>query len=265
MPHILLPTDFSDASLNAVRFAITHFGGARTTFTLVHSFLEPRLDDTLLPEITGIARKQAVRAMAAFERKCRKLDDNALFRRSVEPTWLPDAINDVVHDQGADLVILGSQGTGMNMIYGSMAVEVVRKVELPVLVVPGEWVPGPIKRIMLTHDGGPMNGPTLAPLLQFAKRKKAEVVVTHVRGNSISMDAGMDRQAVKELLPGLHVTFVTVQGDSVASTIDEVAAEGRIQLVAAIHRKRGFWKGLLHRSRTKRMALHTHVPLLVLR
>jgi hypothetical protein len=51
MPHILLPTDFSDASLNAVRFAIAHFGGARARFTLVHSFVDPKVDDTLMPGI----------------------------------------------------------------------------------------------------------------------------------------------------------------------------------------------------------------------
>jgi nucleotide-binding universal stress UspA family protein len=38
-----------------------------------------------------------------------------------------------------------------------------------------------------------------------------------------------------------------------------------MQLVAMVHRKRGFLDGLFHTSTAKRMALHTNLPLLVLR
>lgn len=265
MPHILIATDFSDASLNAARFAITHFGGARTRFTLVHSFLDPRVDDTLMPDVSVIARKQAFKSLRSFERKCMKLGGPASFARVASSAWLPHAINDVASEQGADLVIMGTHGAGENALFGSVSTEVVVKANIPVVLVPRSWEPGPIKRIMLAHDGGPMDRAMLAPLQGFAKRKKAEVVVAHVRNNSVAMDRGLDRRALKGLLPGTPFSFVTAFGDSVAATIDELAAEGRIQFVVAIHRQRGFWKGLLHRSKAKRMALHTHVPLMVLR
>lgn len=265
MPHILIATDFSDASLNAARFAITHFGGARTRFTLVHSFLDPRVDDTLMPDISVIARKQAFKGLRSFERKCMKLGGPASFARVASSAWLPHAITDMAREQGADLVIMGAHGAGENPLFGSVSTAVVVKAKIPVVLVPRSWEPGPIKRIMLAHDGGPMDRAMLAPLQRFAKRKKADVVVTHVRNNSVAMDKGLDRRALKDLLPGTPVSYVTLFGYSVAATIDEVAAEGRVQLVVAVHRERGFWKGLLHRSKAKRMALHTHVPLMVLR
>lgn len=265
MPHILLPTDLSDASLNAVRFAVTHFGGTRARFTLVHSYLDPRTDRSWIPDLSDMARKQAVKGLRNFERKCKQLPRTHEFARLASPVWLPDALNDLVHEQGADMVILGSQGTGMNTMFGSMAIEVTLKAEVPVIVVPSAWQPGPIKRVMLAHDSGGMEAAAVLPLLRLAKRKKAEVVVAHVRDNIIAMDGGMDRPTLKELLPGIPVSFVTAYGENVARTIDQLATAGRIQLVAVVHRTRGFWKGLIHGSKTKRIALHTHVPLLVLR
>jgi len=263
MPHILLATDFSDASLNAVRFALTHFG-SRARFTLVHSYIDPRIDDTLMPNISEIARKQTLKGLRSFERKCKGLATAATFARLASPRWLPYALNDVVDQQGADLAVMGAHGAGENPLFGSVSTEVVVKSKIPVVLVPGSWEPAPIKRIMLAHDGGPMDRAILAPLQRLAKRKKAEVVVAHVRDNIIALDSGIDRRALKGQLEGVPVSFVTAFGDSVAATIDEVAAEGRIQLVVAVHRQRGFWKSLLHRSKSKRMALHTHVPLMVL-
>ena len=265
MSHILLPTDFSDASLTAVRFAIAHFGGARARFTLVHSYVDPKVDDTLMPGISVLAHKQAVAGLRSFERKCKKSSATTAFARLSTPQWLPDALNDVAVEQGADMVVMGAHGAGGNPLFGSMSTEVAVRSRIPVMLVPGSWEPAPIKRILLAHDGNHTASTVLAPLHRLAKRKKAEVIVVHVRDNIIAFDSGMDRRAFKDLLPGVPVSFVTAFGDSVAETIDQMAAGGRIQLVVAVHRQRGFWKGLLHRSKTKRMALHTHVPLLVLR
>ncbi len=41
MAHILLPTDFSDGSLNACAYALDLFGTDGNTFTLVHSYIDP--------------------------------------------------------------------------------------------------------------------------------------------------------------------------------------------------------------------------------
>ncbi|MBK6754176.1 MAG: universal stress protein [Flavobacteriales bacterium] len=262
MPHILLATDFSDASLNAVRFALTHFG-ARARFTLVHSYIDPRIDDTLMPNISEIARKQTLKGLRSFERKCKGLAATATFARLASPIGCPMRstmwwINKAPTWWSWAPTVLGEPALRQR-VHGSGG-----EVEDPVVLVPGSWEPGPIKRIILAHDGGPMDSTILAPLQRFAKRKKAEVVVAHVRNNIIALDGGVDRRTLKGQLEGVPVSFVTAFGDSVAATIDEVAAEGRIQLVVAVHRQRGFWKSLLHRSKSKRMALHTHVPLMVL-
>jgi len=102
------------------------------------------------------------------------------------------------------------------------------------------------------------------PLIELAKRTNAEVVLAHVRDNIPAFDKRADRKHVAELFDGVPHAFVTVQGDEVMKTMDDLARQGRIQLVAVIHRQKGFWEGLFHSSKAKRMALHTTVPMLVL-
>ncbi|MBK9597535.1 MAG: universal stress protein [Flavobacteriales bacterium] len=75
----------------------------------------------------------------------------------------------------------------------------------------------------------------------------------------------MDHTAIDAALKGIKHRYITVHGASVVDTVNDMASGGRIQLVAMIHRKRGFLDGLFHSSTAKRMALHTKLPLLVLR
>jgi nucleotide-binding universal stress UspA family protein len=149
-----------------------------------------------------------VAGLRSFERKCKKAFGAATFTRLATPLWLPDALNGMAEKQGADLVIMGAHGGGGNPLFGSVSTDVAVKSKIPVVLVPGAWEPSPIKRIMLAHDGGPMDRHALPPLLRLAKRKKAEVIVAHVRGNIIAFDSGMDRRAFKDLLPGIPVSFV---------------------------------------------------------
>ncbi|MBK6829999.1 MAG: universal stress protein [Flavobacteriales bacterium] len=88
--------------------------------------------------------------------------------------------------------------------------------------------------------------------------------MAHVRDNSVAFDKRADRKQVAELLVGIRDSFVTVQGDEVAKEINDLAKQGRIQLVAVIHRQKGFWESLFHSSKAARMALHITMPLLVL-
>lgn len=264
MAHILLPTDFSDTSFKAATFAFDVYGTAGNKYTLVHSFLQPAFDNAMLPRIGDSMRIEAVNDLRRFERKCRKYAGKVLLARKASPFQLTDVLNELVEEKAADLIVMGTQGEGNYGLVGSNTTAVVRGAMAPVITVPSEWVPAPVGRIMLAYDGGSLDRYTLDPLIDVARRANAEVVLAHVRDNIVTFDTRVDRKQVAELLGGIPHKFVTVQGDEVSDTINDLARTGRIQLIAVIHRQRGFWEGLFHASKAKRMALHTTVPLLVL-
>ena len=65
---------------------------------------------------------------------------------------------------------------------------------------PSQWTSLPISRIMLAHDGGRMDRSTLKPLIDLAKRTSSEVVLAHVRDNTVAFDQRADRKQIAELL-----------------------------------------------------------------
>ena len=264
MTRILLPTDFSETSFKAATFALDLFGTANTKYTLVHTYLKPMFDNALLPGIGNSTQREAVNGLRRFERRCRQYVGKAVIAKKASHFLLVDLLNDLDREKGADMIVMGTQGAGNYGLVGSNTKAVVMGGSAPVITVPSQWVPTPIARIMLAYDGGKLDRFTLKPLIDLAKRTNAEVVLAHVRDNSVAFDKRADRKQVAELLVGIRHSFVTVQGDEVAKEINDLAKQGRIQLVAVIHRQKGFWESLFHSSKAARMALHITMPLLVL-
>ena len=264
MATILLPTDFSNAALNAAKFAIDLFGTAGNKFILVHSYLMPSFDNALLAGLGDIPRREATNRMRRVERVLRQYATNVSIGRTVSRVALVKLLNELDESKGVDLVVMGTQGEGNYGTVGNNARSAVSDCTAPVITVPAQWKAEPVERIMLAYDGKELDRFTLSPLLELVKRLNAEIVITHVRYTVPGLELIADRKKVEEVFTGVKHSFLTVQGNDVIQTIDELATEGRIQLVAVVHRQMGFWKRLFHGSTAKRMTLHTSLPMLVL-
>lgn len=264
MAHIVLPTDFSDTSFKAAMFAFDLFGTDGNTFTLVHTYLKPAFDNALLPPIGDSTRRKAVNGLRRFEHGCRAHAGKAVLAKKASHLQLTDVLNALDQEKGIDMIVMGTQGEGNHGLVGRNTTAVVLGATAPVIAVPSQWSPVPVARIMLAHDGGSLDRFTPKPLIDLVKRTGAEVVLAHVRDTSMASDKRTDRTQANELFTDIAHSFVTVHATEVVKTIDELAQQGRIQLVAVIHRQLGSWEGLFHSSKAAQMALHTTVPMLVL-
>ncbi|MBL8009959.1 MAG: universal stress protein [Flavobacteriales bacterium] len=262
MNRILLPTDGSDAAFHAARFAFDLFGTEGLRYTLVHTFLKPAYRNALLPAMD--TAREADNKLRRFERRCRAQAGTVVLAKRTSPFPLTEVLNELAEQGKGELIVMGTQGEGNYGLVGSNTTAVVMGARVPVITVPSMWRPAAVKRILLANDGGPMDEATLKPLVVIARRTGAEVVVAHVRDNIATFDERGDRRVLSALLAGIRHSFVTVAGADVTSTLDELARQGRIQLMTVIHRKKSFWQRLFTASKARRMALHTTTPLLVL-
>lgn len=263
--RILLPTDFSDTAEKAAHFAMDLYGTNDVHYTLVNSYLLQAYPDALLPNITMLASENSISGLQYVEDRLRKRADDLDLTKVSTHVPLTDALNDIAAREGADLIVMGTQGESSTRMIGRNASTVVKRAERPVITVPAHWEPGAIKRILLPMDCGSCDAETFRPLAALVERCGAEVVVAHVRSNAVGFKEGLDRDAISEALQGMKHSYLTVSGTSVVNAMNELGSGGDVQLVAMVHRKRGFLDDLFHISTTKRMALHTKLPLLVLR
>ena len=266
MTHILIPTDFSEGSLHAIRFALDAFGTEGTEFILLHSVGDvPR--QPLLPEYIDDLKRNGREELREFADKCRALRPTERLNlvSVVDIGSVFAAIERVYKEREVHAVVLGARGKGEAELWGTQTTSVVKNSTRPVIVVPTEWKAGHIAHILYADDRAYVHKQrTLIMLVELAKRHKARITLAHVRVNmdeplspsEVAMHAGW--------FDGVEHTTLVVPGADVTERLMGLAAGGEYDMIAVLHRDLNWFDELFHGSVAKRMALHTTVPLLVL-
>jgi nucleotide-binding universal stress UspA family protein len=145
MKTIVAALDFSDASTPVLQTAADIAQAFGATLKLVH-IVEPEptysaygFTPEEFPAIHTFQKEARARAEKALEVQKSKVPGNVA---SVETHLLEGnplhVLLDFAQDQGADLIVLGSHGHGVvaSVLLGSVAEGMVRKAEIPAMIVP---------------------------------------------------------------------------------------------------------------------------------
>lgn len=268
MATILIPVDFSVNALNAAEHAVRLFGLEGNTYLLVHAYLDPNMMDPAVPSMNEVLRQASEGSMAKFVEDLRARPDleRVELKGTVRLGILPAVLADLVDEHGPRCVVMGTQGaSGLKAgLFGSNAADVVQRSTVPVLTVPEESRYREPRRILLADDGGEIRPGTLDLLLDIARWSKAEVMIVRVVAEGTDPEHALASSSYDDLLGGVPHSHHPVSGANVADAISDMADQSDVDLVVMVHRHLGFFASLFHASNSKRMALHTHVPLLIL-
>lgn len=266
MLQVLLPTDFSQNAKHASLYGARLLGTQDVTYTLVHSFLDA---DPTITSWAGLAEGMYRSAMERMQEWKDELSaaapfDGATVHAEVIYGPLPNVLHELGRDRQADLVVMGTEGHSGAGILGSNAAAVVKHGKLATLVVPNRAEAGSVSRILYADDQKGVEVAGTRMLLHLALRTRSEIVLAHVLQDP---DEVPDAEVVAmygELLQAIPHRFISAEGKDVAAAIDLLAEKEQADMIAVLHRNKGFFEGLFRRSTAKRLALHTNTPLLVL-
>jgi nucleotide-binding universal stress UspA family protein len=142
--HIVVPTDFGEASASALEMGVGLARAFDGKLTLLHvwelpiyPYMDFMLNSAVISEVEDAATKGLARALQA-------LQQSLPTARSKLKTGLPwQGILEATAELGADLVVMGTHGRhGLSRLtLGSVAEKVVRLSEVPVLTVHGPRKP----------------------------------------------------------------------------------------------------------------------------
>ena len=127
---IVIPVDFSAASERAARYgcSLARTLGARVY--LIH-VVEPSMKDSM-----DVRQRALVTARAELAAFARKVGAASPITTEVRTGRVAESVTTAVTAYGGDLVVMSTHGrTGLShLMYGSVAEEVIRTIECPVLV-----------------------------------------------------------------------------------------------------------------------------------
>ena len=160
--NILLPTDFSKNSGNAISYAMELFKNEKCNFFFLHTYTPSfyRMDYMLGgPLFSAIPDSGVDISLAGLEKTLedvKKSYENPNHSYNVISAFntLTDEINEVTIEKEIDMVVMGTQGaTGAKEIFlGTNTVYALRKAIAPVLVIPENYTFQKIQKILLPSD-----------------------------------------------------------------------------------------------------------------
>ncbi len=269
MAHVLIPTDLSDNALNAACYAVNLYGDEGNTFTLLHCYGMPHAKGANLVNISDLLARDAVDGLAAFDQRLRdELPDHA---PKIGLATEQGNLTEVIRRYEAlvvppDLIIMGTQGSAglKRILVGSNTASVILRVRTSVLTIPEEATYRAPGRIMMIDDGRFMDKADLKQLLDIARWSKAEVMIVHIALAGRSLDEPLGTSAHDELFGAIPRTHHSIDENNLVVALNELADQNDVDLMAVPHRHRSQFERYFHRSMSKRLAMYTHIPMLVL-
>ncbi len=266
--HVLVPVDFSELSVLALRYAtnLAKCAGARITVLYADPFLPPPyFTESGLEEL----KQQVATAKQQAETLLRQLvADQAGQVPGVSvrvDEGLPaDSIRQVASDSGADLIVMGTHGrSGVNrLLLGSVTERVLRETRVPVLVVRGDWNSSRIRRIVCpVNDSAPARR-ALSLSADLASCFSAALNVVHVKqpgtDGSIHDLCGWIPEAQRPVCTATELSSAT----DVAEQVIALASESNADLLVLGARHRRFFDTTVLGANTIRMLRHAPCPVL---
>lgn len=269
MAHILLPTDFSGNSLKAAQYAVQLFGVEGNTFTVLNTYMLPRGAASTMWSIDDLLAKESHEGVELFTKRLREdpLLANAELVAACEHGDLPNVVQRFSEDpEPPALVVMGTQGASglKEVLMGSNTADVIKRGGIPVLAVPQDTPNKLPQRIMIADDGGPVDPEATDILLHIARASKAHVMVVRVSTSDTEGQEASEDSAYAARLGDTPTSYHNISGENVHAALNELADKSSVDIIVVLHRQRGMFEQLFHRSTATKLAMHTHIPMLVL-
>jgi len=275
---ILLPTDFSNNSLNAINYAFDLYENDICQFYILNAFSMPSYDVDSLQmlhfdmNVFDAKKKEIDTELIGLVKKFihdRGITGNHSFETIATHEDPLIAIKKTIEDYDIDLVIMGTKGeNGMKrIVYDSLAVQVMEKSRnCPVLVVPENSKFSSLNEIVFpssykTH----FKKKELDYLSELSKKSSASIRILHI-DNEQKLDENQVRHKnmLNEYFEDVIHTFHHIENEEKELAISNFVSENSIDMIAFINKRHTILDNLFSHPLVKNITYHTKVPVLVL-
>lgn len=276
MKRILLPTDFSDNSWNAISYALQLFKNDTCTFTLLNTYtpiiyqLEAAemgtaqfgLEDAMREASHTGLEKLKTRIDLEFKNPKHTIASISSFNT------LTEEIKELYEGNMMDMIIMGTQGASglKEILFGSNAVHVINKSKCPVLAIPSDYAFEAPHEILFPSDYLiAYEAKHLESILNIARLFAARTHIMHVSvGSDLTREQKENQDTLKSLFKGTSHLFHDVRNNHIPEAIAEFQIKHKINLLAMINNKHSFFENLFFKSNIKHIGFHLNVPFLVI-
>jgi len=280
MQTIIVPTDFSNTATNAAAYAV-HFANQINVkrILLFHAYELPIALDPLMPGVQMLElvtfKDAAIKNLDNFRDQLRSTfpNSNIQFDVAVEYGSITGGLIMIAEKEKIELIIMGITGGGAieETLIGSNTTSVAGALGVPVLIIPPHATFRSVEKIMLACDFNYADQYIpLGIIRELLNETKAKLLVFNLEvdmeesDNKYPVTVVGEGFAVHTLLQEFNPEYHFAKNSEYVLGINEFAESNGIEMIISVPKKKSFFEKLFIKSSTKKLAFHTHLPLLVI-
>lgn len=276
MQRILLPTDFSENSWNAIEYAFDFFEGHSLDFHILHVGFSGRVestDDLYLQGIAlpGIISKGIQSKFDKLLKKIRKYFPNHthnLFTH-YEANLFIESVRKIIKTESIDMIIMGTKGAShiKGVTLGSHAGSVITRVKCPTFVIPEKATFENPESIAFPTDFNMMyKDRILQTLKQISGYHDSSIKVLRVavKEGTLENEQLKNKDYLSDALYEIPHSFHWIQNPELEKGLQTFIDLMEIKIIAMVGKNLNFFQRLLFKPTIAKISYHTKIPFLVL-
>ncbi|MBA3704819.1 MAG: universal stress protein [Bacteroidetes bacterium] len=273
MKTILIPTDYSPAAMNAADYALDFAKHIDAQVILLHVFHIPIVTTEVpiaMPTFDEL-EKYNLDTLKQWKQELRiRHKSGTISECIVKPGFVIDEIRNTVKEKSIDLIVMGITGSNKlaELLIGSNTTGVIKDVKCHTLIIPEGAVFRPIKIIAFACDFEKFKDETaLNQLKAFVLQLNAKLMILNVVDSveeTVTTEKALSGIRIENIFENVNHSLHFPEDDDVVHAINKFVDFYEADQIVMIPHKHNMFSRMFHEGSTKKMAFHTHVPLLAI-
>ncbi|NDV16735.1 universal stress protein [Muricauda sp. TY007] len=276
MKNVLVPTDFSENSIQALRYAQVLFSSLECNFYLLYvgTLLDTKIDAESFQESDGEPTENTKKKLLDLVKECRKhsIEANHFFFALHEYGFFTSTIKKHIAEQNIDLIVMGTKGASgiKEKILGSNAGDVITKVQCNTLIVPDQVKLSKPREIAFPTDFNIFYSlRILHPMEEMVELGKSKLRVMNAlkEGDSLNKEQEKNKEHLldflEDTLPEAY-SMHTITNQKVKPAIQCFMESREIDMIVMVAKNLNFIQQILFDSIVEQISFHTKVPFFVI-
>ena len=277
MKQIVLLTDFSENSFQAILYAMNFFKNEKVNFHILHIkdsrglMLDDLMTSTAGENMDSVLLGNSKKNLEDLLVKVNKLNKNSNHRFKAEHIFdtFFDAITEYCKQEHIELLLMGTTGaTGAKKVFlGSTAAKIINKIDIPILAIPQGTTFTPIEKVLFSVDYKVNYLPvTLHPLIQMLKTFTPSVYTLYAdeEFKDFTEQQLLNKAELHKILEPFNISTHKVTSVPLDHTLSCLLEFLQIDLLIMIKKEKTFLQKLIHSSHIRKVSYHLKTPLFIL-
>ena len=258
---ILTPVDFSEYSINALRYAAEISRSSGAEIILVHVTNSNSLASTL----KGNLNPSHLLNLLASENFLEGIKISKITRQGN----VAEVILDEARQRDVDFIVMGTRGAGnvTRNLFGTTTTKVIGSSTCTVLAIPDEALFRPIRKIIIAVDLNSDNQKVIVEFIEVIKNTNASILIVYVgEDKEGEFKFNLDRLTSKLKSQTSYPKIVSkvIESPDFPKRLEDFAMNIEADMLVMLSHHRNIFESIFEPSHSKLLAFHSTIPLMVI-